>query len=119
VSDIQRIDQNARRSRAVLHSGVLYMAGQVPDDRGVDVAGQTKQVLDKIDALLADAGTDKTRVLSAQIWLQNIEDVGAMNQVWDEWVVKGQTPARCCGKVQLNDPQCLVEIAVIAALKAE
>jgi enamine deaminase RidA (YjgF/YER057c/UK114 family) len=116
MSDIVRIDQNARRSRALIHNGTLYIAGQVPDDRTVGVAEQTRQVLAKIDDLLAQAGTDKTRVLSAQIWLQSMDDVGAMNAVWDQWVVQGQTPTRCCGKVELNDPQCRIEIVVVAAL---
>ncbi len=116
MSDIVRIDQNARRSRALIHNSTVYIAGQVPDDRTVGAADQTRQVLAKIDDLLDQAGTVKTRVLSAQVWLQTMDDVGAMNTVWDEWVVPGQTPTRCCGRVELNDPKCLVEIVVVAAL---
>lgn len=116
MSDIVRIDQNARRSRAVIHNGIVYLAGQVPDDRSGDVADQTRQVLAKVDDLLQQAGTDKTRVLSAQIWLKTMDDFAAMNKVWDAWVVQGQTPTRCCGKVELNDPQCRVEIVMVAAV---
>ncbi len=116
MSAIVRIDQNARRSRAVIHNGLVHMAGQVPDDRTGDVADQTRQVLAKVDDLLKQAGTDKTRVLSAQIWLKTMDDFAAMNAVWDAWVTPGLTPARCCGKVELNDPQCRVEIVVVAAI---
>ena|ERR1700744_3254606 len=115
MTDIIRIDQNARRSRALIHNGLLYISGQVPDERGGDVADQTRQVLAKIDALLAEVGTSKERLLSAQIWLKTMDDFKAMNAVWDAWVVPGQTPTRCCGKVELNDPQCRVEIVAVAA----
>lgn len=115
MSEITRIDQNARRSRALVHNGILYISGQVPDDRTGDVASQTRQVLEKLDALLAEAGTSKERLLSAQIWLKTMDDFAAMNAVWDAWVVAGMTPTRCCGKVELNDPQCRVEIVAVAA----
>ncbi|MBX6317791.1 RidA family protein [Pigmentiphaga sp.] len=116
MSEIERIDQNARRSRALIHNGIVYLSGQVPDDRTQDVAGQTRQVLAKIDELLALAGTDKSRILSAQIWLKTMDDFAAMNAVWDAWVTPGQAPTRCCGKVELNDPACRVEIVVVAAV---
>jgi enamine deaminase RidA (YjgF/YER057c/UK114 family) len=116
MNDIIHIDQNTRRSRAVVHNGLAYLAGQVPDDKTGDVADQTRQVLAKVDDLLAQARTNKSRVLTAQIWLKTMDDFAAMNAVWDAWVVQGQTPARCCGKVELNDPQCRVEIVVVAAL---
>lgn len=117
MSDIKRIDQNARRSRALVHNGLVYLSGQVPDDRSGNVADQARQVLAKIDDLLAQAGTGKARLLSAQIWLKSMEDFAAFNQVWDAWVVPGETPTRCCGKVEMNDPKCLVEIAAVAALE--
>jgi enamine deaminase RidA (YjgF/YER057c/UK114 family) len=116
MSDIVRIDQNARRSRALIHNGTVYLSGQVPDDRSTSVADQTRQVLEKIDALLAEAGSDKSRLLSAQVWLASMDDFSAMNAVWDAWVTPGQTPTRCCGKVELNDPKCLIEITAIATL---
>jgi enamine deaminase RidA (YjgF/YER057c/UK114 family) len=115
MNEIVRIDQNARRSRALIHNGLLYISGQVPDDRTGDVADQTRQVLAKIDDLLKQAGTSKERVLSTQIWLKTMDDFAAMNAVWDAWVVPGETPTRCCGKVELNDPKCLVEIVAVAA----
>jgi enamine deaminase RidA (YjgF/YER057c/UK114 family) len=116
MNDIVRIDQNTRRSRALVHGGLVYLAGQVPDDRTGGVAQQAAQVLAKVDDLLKDAGTDKSRVLSAQIWLRTMDDFGALNAVWDAWVTPGLTPTRCCGKVEMNDPACRVEIVVVAAL---
>ena len=116
MTDIARIDQNHRRSRALVHGGLVWTSGQVPDDMSLDVAGQAKQVLAKIDALLAEVGTDKSRILLAQVWLRTMEDVAAFNAVWDAWVVPGQTPGRCCGKVEMNNPNCRVEILVTAAL---
>jgi enamine deaminase RidA (YjgF/YER057c/UK114 family) len=116
MNDIMRIDQNARRSRAIVHGGLVYLAGQVPDDRSGGVAAQAAQVLAKVDDLLKAAGTDKSRILSAQIWLSTMDDFGALNAVWDAWVTPEQTPTRCCGKVEMNDPACRVEIVVVAAL---
>jgi enamine deaminase RidA (YjgF/YER057c/UK114 family) len=115
MTDIVRIDQNARRSRALVHNGILYISGQVPDDRTGDVADQTRQVLAKLDDLLKEAGSSKDRLLSAQIWLKTMDDFAAMNRVWDAWVVPGMTPTRCCGKVELNDPNTRVEIVAMAA----
>jgi enamine deaminase RidA (YjgF/YER057c/UK114 family) len=114
--DFTRIDQNHRRSRAIVHNGLVYLSGQVPDDMGADIAEQTRQVLSKIDALLKEAGTDKTRVLTAQVWIRTMDDLAGMNSVWDAWVAPGQTPTRCCGRVELNNPSCRVEITVTAAL---
>jgi enamine deaminase RidA (YjgF/YER057c/UK114 family) len=116
MTEIVHIDQNARRSRAVVHNGLVYTAGQVPDDMSQDVTGQTRQVLAKIDDLLKQAGTDRSRVLTAQIWLRTIEDLAAMNAVWDAWVIQGKTPTRCCGKVEMNNPNCRVEIFVVATI---
>jgi enamine deaminase RidA (YjgF/YER057c/UK114 family) len=116
MSELKRIDQNARRSRAIVHGGLVYLSGQVPDDRTGGVADQARAVLAKIDDLLAQAGTDKSRLISAQVWLKTMDDFAAFNQVWDAWVTPGQTPTRCCGKVEMNDPKCLVEIAGIAAI---
>lgn len=115
-SDIDRIDQNHRRSRATVYNGMVFTAGQVPDDLSQDIAGQARQVLAKIDGLLEEAGTDKSRVLSAQVWLRTIDDLTGMNAVWDAWVVQGKTPARICGRVEMNNPACRVEIQVIAAV---
>jgi enamine deaminase RidA (YjgF/YER057c/UK114 family) len=116
LSDIRHIDQNARRSRAVVHAGVVYTAGQVPSSLDGDITVQTREVLGKIDELLAEAGTDKSRVLSAQVWISTLDDLKGMNEVWDAWVVPGHAPARMCGKVEMNNPRYRVEIQVIAAL---
>jgi len=115
-TEIRRIDQNHRRSRAVVHGGTVYTAGQVPSDMSLDVTGQGQQVLDKIDALLAEAGTDKSKVLSAQVWLKTRDDLAAFNALWDAWVVPDHTPARICGYVPMNNPDCRIEIQVIAAV---
>ncbi|MCS0497244.1 RidA family protein [Ancylobacter sp. MQZ15Z-1] len=116
MNDMTRIDQNQRRSRAIVHNGIVYTAGQVPDDMSLDIAGQARQVLDKIDDLLKEAGSERGRILTAQVWLRTMEDFAAFNAVWDAWVVPGRTPTRCCGKVEMNNPACRVEILVTAAV---
>ena len=115
MSDITRFDQNQRRSRCVVHGGTVYLAGQVADDKGGDIAAQTRQALGKVDQLLAEAGTDKSRLLSAMIWLRDMADFDGMNAVWDGWVTPQDAPTRCCGKVELADPGYRVEIIVVAA----
>jgi enamine deaminase RidA (YjgF/YER057c/UK114 family) len=112
---IQRIKGGPRMSMAVVHGNTVYVAGQVADDPNADVGGQTKQILGKIDALLAEAGTDKTRILSANIWLRDIGTFAEMNAVWDAWVPQGNTPARATVEAKLASPKLLVEIAAIAA----
>lgn len=115
MTAITRIDQNARRSRASVFGDLVFLAGQVADDKTADIAEQTRQTLAKVDDMLARAGTDKSRLMSVQIWLRDIEDFAAMNAVYDAWVVPGQTPSRaCCGKVALADPALLVEIIAVA-----
>lgn len=113
---ITRLDQNARRSRAVIHNGTVYLAGHTADDRSADAAGQTRQVLAKIDEMLAASGTDKSKLLNVTIWLQHMTDFQAMNEVYDAWIVQGQAPARCCGAIELAAPDILVEIMVTAAV---
>lgn len=113
---IVRLDQNARRSRAVIAGGMVYLAGQVADDKTLDIGGQTRQVLQKIDDLLAQAGTTRDRLVTAQIWLASMSDFAGLNAVWDAWVVPGETPTRCCGKVELADPAFRVEIVATALL---
>ncbi|WP_233237095.1 RidA family protein [Bordetella sp. LUAb4] len=113
---ITRLDQNTRRSRAVIHNGTVYLAGHTADDRSLDVAGQTRQVLAKVDEMLAASGTDKSKALMVTIWLADMQDFAAMNSVYDAWIVPGQAPARCCGKVELAAPDIRVEIMVTAAL---
>jgi len=88
----------------------------IPEDTAQDITGQVKQALAEIDALLARGGSDKTRILTATIWLADIADFAALNAVWDAWVVPGQTPARATVQAKLNDPRMKVEIMVITAL---
>jgi enamine deaminase RidA (YjgF/YER057c/UK114 family) len=113
---IRRIDVGPRMSQAVVHGKTVYLAGQVAADPSADVAGQTRQILGQIDKLLATAGTDKTRILSATIWLADMATFGDMNGAWDAWVPQGNTPARATTEAKLAAPQYKVEIACIAAL---
>lgn len=112
---IKRLHVGPRMCEAAIHNGTIYLAGQVADDPAADAAGQTRQVLAAIDRLLAEAGSDKTKILSAQIFLANIADFAAMNSVWDAWVPAGHTPARATVEAKLATPAYLVEIKVIAA----
>jgi enamine deaminase RidA (YjgF/YER057c/UK114 family) len=112
---ITRIDPGPRLAEAVVHDDRVYLSGMIPEDTSLDIAGQVKQALAEIDALLKRADTDKTKILSAVIWLKDINDFAAMNAVWDAWVVPGQTPARATVQARLNDPDMKVEIMVVAA----
>ncbi|MFP5460587.1 MAG: RidA family protein [Gammaproteobacteria bacterium] len=112
---ITRLHVGPRMSEAAIHNGVVYLAGQVAEDPSQDAAGQTRQVLAAIDRLLAEAGSDKTRILQATIFLKSIADFRVMNSVWDTWVPAGQTPARATVEAGLARPEYLVEIKVIAA----
>ena len=103
-------------SEASIHGGIVYLAGQVPEDTSADIEGQTQQVLAAIDALLAQAGSDKTRILRAQIFLADIADFAGMNRAWDAWVVPGNGPARATVEARLADPAWKVEIVVTAAI---
>ena len=116
MSEITRLDQNRRRSRAVVHGSVAYIGGQVADNKTAAIAQQTHEALSKIDSLLDEIGTDKSRLLTAQIWLRSMDDFDGMNAVWDAWIAPGSAPTRCCGEVQLADPDFRVEIVVSAAL---
>jgi enamine deaminase RidA (YjgF/YER057c/UK114 family) len=114
---IKRIGPGVRMSKAVVHGNTVYLAGQVADKTvGQGVAEQTQEIVDLIDAILAEAGSDKTKVLSATIYLADISTFPEMNSVWDKWVVQGNTPARATLEAKLVAPQYKVEIAVIAAL---
>jgi enamine deaminase RidA (YjgF/YER057c/UK114 family) len=115
---IERLHNGPRMSQAVIHGNTVYLAGQVADDPTQDVAGQTRQILAAIDRLLAECGTDKTRILTATIYLADIGTFGQMNSVWDTWVPQGHTPARATVEAKLAAPQYKVEIQVIAARDA-
>lgn len=117
MSEIVRIVTNKRRGRAVVYNGMVFVGGQAADDRGQDIRGQTKQALEKIDKVLANAGSDKTRLLSAQIWLKDIgKDFAGMNEIWDAWIGTDNSPARAAAQCQMGAPDVLVEIVVTAAV---
>lgn len=115
MSDIVRIDTNQRMSRVVKAAGLVFVGGQTSADPTPDIKLQTAKVLEKIDGFLEKAGIDKTRLVSAQVWLSDIaRDFAGMNEVWDAWVPEGCAPARATVQAQLASPTLLVEIAVIA-----
>lgn len=115
MSDIIRIESNQRMSRVVKANGFVFVGGQTSNDRSLDITGQTEQVLAKIDGYLAQAGIDKTRLISAQVWLADIaRDFAGMNAVWDAWVAPGCAPTRATVESALAAPELLVEITVTA-----
>ena len=111
---IRRIEPGARMSQAVVHGNTVYLAGQVGAP-GASVAEQTRAVLEQIDRLLVEAGSDKSRIISATIWLAAIADFAEMNSVWDAWVDPANPPARATGESRLAAPEYKVEIIVVAA----
>ena len=113
---IERINPGRRLSQAVRHGNTVYIAGTVADDTSADVKGQTRQVLAKLDTVLARVGADKSHILSATVWLANVATYDDMNSVWDAWVAEGAAPARACVEAKLAGPEYQVEIAAIAAL---
>ncbi|MBB1499527.1 RidA family protein [Paracoccus sp. MC1862] len=115
MAEIKRIECGPRMSMAVVHNGVVYLAGQVGNP-GDSVTEQTREVLAQVDRLLAEAGTDKTRILTAQIWLADMADFAEMNAVWDAWVPQGHCPARATGEAKLATPDYRVEAIITAAL---
>ena len=113
---IQRIETGPRMSKAVIHGDTVYLAGQVADSpKGKSVGEQTHSILTIIEGLLAKAGTDKSKLLSANIWLADISTFAEMNAQWEAWVTPGQTPARATVEAKLASPDCKVEIMVVAA----
>lgn len=116
MTDIRRIEPGPRMSEAVIHGGKIYTAGIVAGDAvGKSVFEQTKDILQQVDSILSTAGSDKTRILKANIWLTDISTFGQMNQAWDAWVVAGKTPARATVEAKLAAPGYDVEIMVEAA----
>ena len=113
---IRRLQPETRLAGAVVHGNTVYLAGQVADDPTLDAEGQTVDILRQIDALLAEAGTDKSRLLSVQIFLRDIRDITAMNRAWDAWLDPAAKPARATVQAPLADPEWRVEITGIAAL---
>lgn len=113
MSEIKRVGTGPRMSEAVIHNGTIYLAGQIAT--GATVAEQSKGALAEVDRLLAECGSDKTRILSTQIWLADINDFAEMNAVWEAWVPQGHTPARATGESKLATPDYKVEFIVVAA----
>lgn len=114
---IQRIESNPRLSRSVVHNGVAWLSGIVAADCSQDIQGQTHQVLQRIDELLAASGSDKRRLLSVQIWMKDMgRDFAAMNAIWSDWIDAAHTPARATAQVAFDDPQILLELIVTAAV---
>jgi enamine deaminase RidA (YjgF/YER057c/UK114 family) len=111
---ITRIGIGPRMSEAVIHGQTIYVAGQVGTPGGT-VTQQTKDALAEVDRILESAGSDKSKILSAQIWLADISTFAEMNAVWDAWVAPGHTPARATGEAKLAAPAYLVEVIVVAA----
>lgn len=112
---IQRFEVGSRYSEVAIHNGVVYLAGQVPFDASADVYGQTQQVLAEIDKWLLVAGSNKSRILMAQIYLANMNDYSEMNRAWDEWIAENNAPPRACVEAKLAVTEWKVEIVVTAA----
>ncbi len=117
MSDIRRVGVAARYSDLVISGGVARFSGYVPETTlDGDIGAQTKDVLDQIDQSLAEIGSDKTKILTAMIWLADIGDYAGMNAIWDAWAAQGHTPARACVEAKLANPRLKVEIMVTAAI---
>ncbi|PJG45499.1 hypothetical protein CAF53_22435 [Sphingobium sp. LB126] len=114
--DIQRLKPGRRMSQAVIHNGTVYLAGQIGAP-GEDIAAQVRAILATIDDLLAQAGTDRSRLLQATIWLANITDYDVMNRIWEDWIGDSPAPARATAQAQLARADWKVEIIVTAALR--
>lgn len=116
--NITRLGTERRRmSKIVIHNQTVYLCGQVAEDAEADIQGQTLSMLEKVDTLLIQAGSDREHILAATIYLSDMKYFSKMNEVWDAWVVEGHSPARACVEAKLARPQLLVEISVIAAVK--
>ena len=114
--NIERLHSGPRMSQVVIHGGTIYLSGQVSHDhRGEDVPTQAREIVASIDRLLAEAGADKSRILSATIWLTDMRTFAAFNEIWDAWVDTDQPPARACVESRLAAPGVNVEIGIIAA----
>lgn len=116
MNPIERVNVGARLSDIAVYNGVAYLAGQVPEDDSLDITGQTEQVLAIIDGLLQKAGTNKSRILMAQIFVANMAEFPGMNKAWDAWVAEGNAPPRATIESRLANPNFKVEIVVTAAV---
>jgi len=116
---IQRQQTKQRMSRIVTHNDTIYLCGQVCKDTTIEteITAQTETMLEKVDELLLEAGSDREHMLSATVYVRDMKDFAAMNAVWDAWVPEGHAPARACVEARVARPELLVEISVIAAVK--
>ena len=115
MSDITRLHSGPKLSRVVIHNDIVYLCGQVANDYNGDIVEQTKQTLARIDEHLAEAGTDRNKILSATVYVKDITQAPQMNEVWGEWLGDGPRPARTCVQAEMAKPTILVEITVTAA----
>ncbi len=114
---IQRLRTETRYSEINIHNGTVYLAGQLAEDYSGDIVQQTRETLASIDAMLAEAGSDKSRILSVTIYLKDMaRDYAGLNQVWDQWVAPGAAPGRACVEAAMYRPEVLVEMMVVAAV---
>lgn len=113
---IERHDSGTRMSRAVIHNNVAYLCGQVPADETVGIREQTASTLKKVESLLAEIGSDKSKLLSVTVYVRDMKDFAVMNEVWDAWIESGMAPARACVEARMARPSLLVEMSCIAAI---
>lgn len=114
--NIQKIDSTDAITEIAIYNGVVYLAGQVPNDDSLDITGQTREVLDNIDKALAKAGTDKSKLLSAQVFIKDLVDFDKFNAEWVHWLAGNTPPTRATIKADLVNPKWLIEIVVTAGL---
>ena len=115
---ITRLGTERRRmSKIVIHNKTVYLCGQVAKDADAGIKQQTETMLEKVDDLLTQAGSDREHILSAIIYIKDMKDFAQMNEVWDDWLIEGFSPARACVQASLARPELLVEVSVIAAVK--
>ena len=115
MPEITRFHVGPRLSETAVHNGTVYLAGQVPDDTTLDMRGQTAEVLGMVERLLAEAGSEKSRILMAQIFLNDIADITVMNEIWDAWIPAGHTPPRATVQAKMANAAYKIEIVVTAA----
>ena len=115
---ITRIGTERRRmSKIVIHNDTIYLCGQVAKDSTANITEQTHSMLEKVDTLLAEAGSDRKHILSATLYIKDMSDFAEMNAVWDDWVIEGYSPARACVEASLARAELLIEISIVAAIK--
>lgn len=115
--EIKRFHVGKRLSEIAVHNGTVYLAGQIAEKTDGDIKEQTREVLGHIDRLLEEAGSDKSRILSTQIYITDMANFPGMNEVWEAWVVQGATPPRATVEAKLANAACLVEVVIVAAQK--